>query len=92
MTITRPTDLATATDAVIALLHREFPMLRRQALSAQTPLLSAGLLDSFAVVTLIATIEETFGVQIDVDATGLELFETPLSMATLIMRTGPHGG
>lgn len=83
---TTTTDLATTTAAVITLLQREFPMLRKLPLSAQTPLLSAGLLDSFAVVTLVASLEETFGIAIDVEVTGLDVFETPLSMATMCLQ------
>ena len=47
---------------IVAILQREFPTLRKTALVADTPLLSAGLLDSFAVVTLIASLEEAFGI------------------------------
>jgi acyl carrier protein len=68
---------------IITILQREFPTLRKTALTADTPLLSAGLLDSFAVVTLIASLEEAFGIDIDVEATGLEQFESPGTMATL---------
>jgi acyl carrier protein len=70
---------------IMAILQREFPTLRKTALVADTPLLSAGLLDSFAVVTLIASLEEAFGIDIDVEATGLEQFESPQTMATLCM-------
>ena len=70
---------------IVAILQREFPTLRKTALVADTPLLSAGLLDSFAVVTLIASLEEAFGIDIDVEATGLEQFESPGTMATLCM-------
>lgn len=68
---------------IVAILQREFPTLRKTALVADTPLLSAGLLDSFAVVTLIASLEEAFAIDIDVEATGLEQFESPQTMATL---------
>ncbi len=68
---------------IMAILQREFPTLRKTAIVADTPLLSAGLLDSFAVVTLIASLEEAFAIDIDVEATGLEQFESPQTMATL---------
>ena len=68
---------------IIEMLQRAFPALRKIALVADTPLLSAGLLDSFAVVTLIASLEDAFAIDIDVEATGLEQFESPQTMVTL---------
>ena len=70
---------------VLEILKREFPTLRSPtlALGPDTPLLSAGLLDSFAVVTLLATLEETLGIDLDVEAIPFERLETAATIAAL---------
>ena len=78
-------DVATVTAEIIALLRREFPVLQKSALVADTPLLSAGLLDSFAVVTLIASLEDAFAIDVDVEAVALEQFESPQTLAAVVM-------
>ena len=70
---------------VIAILAQEFPQLRSLQLAADTPLLSAGLLDSFAIVTLVATLEGAFGIDFDVENIPFEQFETPESIASLCL-------
>jgi acyl carrier protein len=55
-------------------------------LSAETALVSAGWLDSFAVVSLIAALEEALGIDIDVTKLELADFETPASIARLCAR------
>jgi acyl carrier protein len=68
---------------VIEVLQDELPVLRRQALDADTPLWSAGLLDSFALVALVGALERRFAVAIDVDSLALEQFESPRTIAAL---------
>ena len=85
-------DHSSAVTIITALLQREFPALRRIELAPSTPLLSAGLLDSFAVVTLIASLEEAFHVEIDVDTTELESFESIDTIAALIAKERGRSG
>jgi len=70
---------------VTGILAEEFPLLRRMPLAADTPLLSAGLLDSFAIVTLVAVLEDAFGIDFDVENIPFEQFETPESIARLCL-------
>ena len=51
-----------------------------------TPLLSAGLLDSFAIVTLVAALDAAFAVDIDVEQVEIEEFETARTIAALCAR------
>ena len=68
---------------VCEILVCEFPMLGRLELTPETSLLSSGLLDSFAVVTLIAALEDTYEFDLDVETIELDQFETPHSIAEL---------
>jgi acyl carrier protein len=77
-----PTDVAAK---VIEILKAEFPLLASMELEADTALLSAGLLDSFALVMLLATLEEEFGLELDVESVPLEQFETPTTIARLCL-------
>jgi len=52
-------------------------------LEPETSLLSAGLLDSFALVMLVAALEDELKVEIDVEEIPLEQFESPLMIAHL---------
>ena len=71
---------------VIGILKTEFPLLAGLELGAETPLLSAGLLDSFALITLISELEKAFEIDIDVENLELESFETPASITLLCGR------
>ena len=72
---------------VQAVLLEQFPMLRSLPLEADTALISTGLLDSFALVTLITALDRAFSIDIDVDQVELEAFETPGAIAELCQRT-----
>ena len=48
-----------------------------EPIDADAPLVSSGLIDSFDLVAVIASIEEHFGVQIPVDEISVETFDTP---------------
>jgi acyl carrier protein len=78
-------ELSATVERVIAILHEEFPLLRRNPLRHDTALLSAGLLDSFAVITLVAALESAFGIDFDVENIPFEQFETPDSIARLCL-------
>lgn len=71
---------------ILTLLKDEFPLLRKRDLKPETPLLSAGLLDSFAIVTLVAALDAAFAVDIDVEQVEIEEFETASSIAALCAR------
>ena len=74
---------------VISLLKREFPLLAHLDLHPDSALLSAGLLDSFALVMLVATLEEELEIEIDVEEIPLEQFESPATIAQLCLDADP---
>jgi len=80
--------------SVIRTLVTEFPTLRQLDLKEDTPLYSAGLLDSFATVTLLASLEKEFDVDLNVEKLSLEQLETPRSLAELCISAWSlsHGG
>jgi len=52
--------------------------------SVDTDLVGTGLLDSLALVELLAQLEETFGVSISTDELGLENFRSIASIAGFV--------
>ncbi len=80
-------DVSPLVTRVHDLLRENFPLLRGLTLAPDTPLLSSGLLDSFAVVTLVSLLEEALSIDIDVEAIDLERFETPRAIAELCQDT-----
>lgn len=54
------------------------------AVSRDTPLMEAGVLDSINLVRLVQFIEERFGVSIPDADFGPELFETPATVAAYV--------
>ncbi len=74
-------------DAILDFLKREHldPGDQRE-IGAGTPLLSSGIVDSFAIVSLTRFLEQEFGIRIpDADATA-ETFDTVERMAALVAR------
>ena len=65
----------------INILKQEFPVLAGMELTPLTPLLSAGLLDSFAIVTTVAILEDELDIDIDVEKLEPEQFETATTIA-----------
>ena len=55
-----------------------------ETLSADTPLLSSGIIDSIAVLDMVAWIESTFGVRLEQDDLGRERLDTIALIADLI--------
>jgi acyl carrier protein len=51
---------------------------------ADTPLLSTGILDSFAVQELLVMVEEHYGASIPVEELGVDNADTPAQLADLI--------
>jgi acyl carrier protein len=76
---------------ILTLLKDEFPLLQKKDLMPGTPLLSAGLLDSFAIVTLVAALDAAFAVDIDVEQVEIEEFETASTIAALCARATGGG-
>src|SRR5687768_1804556 len=56
------------------------------ALRDDTPLQTSGILDSLATVGLIAFVEKTFGVELDVTDTSIEQFDTVADIAATVAR------
>jgi acyl carrier protein len=54
--------------------------------SADTPLLEAGVLDSINLVRLVQFLEERFGISIPETDMGAELFESPASVSAYVAR------
>ena len=73
---------------VLALLAEEHAVLQHTRLAHDTSLVASGLLDSFAVVMLIASLEERFAVEFDVETLDLDAFETPRAIAGLCLALG----
>lgn len=73
-------------DTVRATLIETLELTQRpDALTAETPLFGAiPELDSFGVVQLVAAIEDRFGITIEDDEFGPELFETVGSLADFV--------
>ena len=63
--------------------------LHLDAASVDTDLIDGGLLDSFAMVELMAAIEEHLGVEIDLGSFDVDDFRSARSIAALIVRQDP---
>jgi D-alanine--poly(phosphoribitol) ligase subunit 2 len=59
--------------------------------SAETDLIEAGLLDSLALVELLAQLEESFDVSISIDEMEIENFRSVASIAMFVMRRAAVG-
>ena len=59
--------------------------------SAETDLIEAGLLDSLALVELLAELEESFDVSISTDDMELENFRSITSIAMFVMQRAAVG-
>jgi acyl carrier protein len=55
-------------------------------IGADTPLLSSGLIDSFAVAELMGALEERFGVELELEQFVVELANTPAMIARVLSR------
>lgn len=70
--------------AVTALLARTYLHIPAEALPADQPLISTGLIDSFSLVDLALLVESEFGVRLDDSELNAETFDTPAELARLI--------
>jgi acyl carrier protein len=79
--------MSSSTDAIRGFLQSRF----RSALAGRTigdddRLFSAGIIDSFGVLELIAFLEDTFGISIDTARHDLTEFDTIAKIAALVER------
>lgn len=75
---------AEITEAILSFLTRLAPQTLADGLSADTPLLSSGVLDSLSVVELMTFVGDELGFEIDDDDFTPENFETVASLVRLI--------
>lgn len=75
---------AEITQAILSFLTRLAPQALADGLSAETPLLSSGVLDSLSVVELMTFVADDLGFEIDDDDFTPENFETVASLVRLI--------
>jgi serine O-acetyltransferase len=61
---------------------------RTEPIAADEPLLSAGVIDSFDLATVVAAIEQRYGRLIPTDAIGVDTFDTPRQMYSLATGDG----
>jgi acyl carrier protein len=79
--------MTTIRDQLRAYILSEFlPGESPENLRDDTPLKSTGVLDSLAVLNLVAYIEEAFGIDIEAHETGVDSFDRIESIADLIVR------
>jgi acyl carrier protein len=74
-------------EAVLGFVRAQFGRsLGRAPFDHESPLFSTGVIDSFGVLELIAFVERTYGVDIDLSAHALEEFDTAAKVAALVRR------
>jgi acyl carrier protein len=54
------------------------------SIEPDSPLLSSGVIDSFAVAVLAEALQQTYGVRIEVDDLGVDNADTALQLAELV--------
>lgn len=81
------TDDTAAIEARIGEIFRR--TLNRQIVSAQTDLLESGLLDSLALVELLAEIEREFELELDLDDLEIESFRTLETIGHFVLDSRP---
>ena len=77
------TDDARST-ALLDFLRREVVKDRRRPLELDTALVSSGLVDSMSLISVLAFVEDSFGVVIPDEAATAESMNTPRSILALV--------
>jgi len=73
--------------AVLEFVRAQFGRsIGRAAIGPESPLFSTGVVDSFGVLELIAFVERSYGVEIDLSAHAIEDFDTAAKIAALVRR------
>jgi acetyltransferase-like isoleucine patch superfamily enzyme/acyl carrier protein len=75
-------------DSMVSEIVRELVLDRHQAITPETPLLSSGLLDSFAFTSLVSQLQESFGIEIRESDRSTEHFDTISSITRTMERLG----
>ncbi|MBC7530923.1 MAG: hypothetical protein H7318_05035 [Oligoflexus sp.] len=70
---------------IIKILKDNFPVLLDVDLTPQTALLSSGLIDSFAMVILLSSLEQEYSISVDTNTLDVMLFETAESMSRIVL-------
>ena len=85
--------LTSRADRVSNFIEKRFrASLGSRVLTADTPLFSSGIIDSFGVLELIAFLEQTFGVDIDPAYHDLSEFDTVEKIVSLVGRVQQAAG
>jgi D-alanine--poly(phosphoribitol) ligase subunit 2 len=61
-------------------------LLPHDSIELDTPLIASGVLDSFALIELLAAIEEEFGIQLPLDDLDLDVLRSIDSIASYVDR------
>lgn len=77
-----------AAQQMLAYLRREIIRRPDEALDADTPLISSGLIDSFALVDVVMALEDVTGLRIDPGRVQPRDFETVNTMLETAHRVG----
>jgi acyl carrier protein len=76
--------------AICQFVHERFRVaVGPRRLSAESPLFSSGLIDSFGLLELIAFLEDSYGVTIDPVRHDLRVLDTPRRIAALVQALPP---
>jgi acyl carrier protein len=76
--------------AICAFVHDRFRVaVGSTRISAESPLFSSGVIDSFGLLELIAFLEDTYGVTIDPLRHDLRTLDTPRRIAALVTTLHP---
>ena len=80
--------------AICAFVHERFRVaVGSRRLSAESPLFSSGVIDSFGLLELIAFLEDAFAIDIDVNRFEVRDFDTVRKVASLVATiSGAPGG
>ena len=79
-------------EPILAFLEARFPASLAGRDVAETPLFSTGIIDSFGVLEVIAFLEETFGIDIDLARHDLAELDTVGKIVTLVAALRSQGG
>ncbi len=74
------------TDDIAAFLKERFPVLAARGVSAATPLIASGAIDSLGILDLVAFLGERFGIELSDDDFDPDNFETVGTLAAFVER------
>ena len=68
------------------IVGRFLPGEKPENLTDQTPLVTSGVLDSLATMTLVSHLEETYGIRIEAHETSVDNLNTVSDISSLVAR------